>query len=236
MSRNKIFAIITAISVSACLYACGSDDDTNPGGAGSSGHAGKGGNGSAGKGGNGGSGKGGNGGSGNEAGESSAGEGGTDNAGGAGGDTGAAGDGNGAGGDGGAAGGGGTEQTLAEACATSCDPSHTVATCTSTLNECVAQCTAYPGQVQQSVDADPPLISPADAATLNSEYLALVRCMATHLTATSQYICADPGTMVSKTSPAASTVCEDELCKWTCDDGTIGTFGADANMFARCGC
>jgi len=240
MKRNKVLALITAVSVSACLYACGSDDDTNPsGGAGSSGHAGKGGSGGTGaKGGSANGGSGGKvvaGGSGNEAGESSAGEGGTSNAG-AGGDSSGIGGDNGLGGSGdaGAAGAAATEQTLTEACTTSCGPSHTVSSCSTTVGACVSQCTAYPTQVQQSVDAT--FISTTDAATLNKEYLTLVRCMASHLTNTDQYACAAAGTMVGATSPAASTDCETVLCKWTCDDANFGTSGMDADVAARCGC
>ncbi|MEI9936980.1 MAG: hypothetical protein WDO69_07130 [Pseudomonadota bacterium] len=240
MSRNKVLAIMMALGLSASLYACGSDDDTNPGGeAGAAGNAGKGGSGGK---------------AGAGTGGGTAGKGGTPSAGGSDvGDSGAGGTGaTGATGDSGAGGMGATggepdlaagsggeggappAQTLTEACTTQCDPAHTVATCSTTLAACIAQCTVYPVQLQQSVTDG--FLSDADAATLNQEYLATIQCQATHLTSTDQYMCAADGTMVSATSPVESTVCETLLCKWTCDDGNFGTAGADVNVYTRCGC
>jgi len=245
MSRNKLLALVTAVSLSASLYACGSDDgDPNGSNAGAAGaSAGKGGNsGKAGS--NGSAGKGASSGTSNVAGETGdaagAGGSGADNgasgAGGMAGDTGSgAGEtGNGAAGEGGA-GSVDTGQTLAEACTAVCDPAHSVATCSSALDACITQCSGYPDVVQQQADAH--VFSAADALTLKNEYLAAVRCMATNLTNTNQYACTAVGTMAGPTaSPVADTACETVLCKWTCDDGNFGTVSADADVYGRCPC
>lgn len=233
MSRNKVLAILTAVSVSACLYACGSDDDSNPsGGAGMAGHAGsKGGSGgSAGKaGGSGTAGKPATGGSGNQAGESFGGEGGEGEVGGAGGDSGGgmAGDSGlgGAGGEGGAP----AALTLAEACTATCTPAHSVGTCSTEQDACVTTCTSYPELVSVFVTDE------AQAKTLNDEYLAMMSCTAAHLPNTAQYACSQAGA-INPWSPVADTTCEAALCKWTCDDVTFGTFSGDGAVGTRCGC
>lgn len=231
MSRNKLIAILTAVSVSACLYACGSDDDTNPATGGAAGHAtgGKG-SGGSGKGGSGNTAGKNSGGSGNEAGEIAGGEGGTD-AGGAGGDKGMAGD-SGLGGAGDAAGAGGAPPaalTLAEACAATCIPAHSVDTCSTTQDVCVTSCTSYPAYVT-TAGAD------ADTATLlNAEYLTMISCLAQHVPNTTQYVCSAPPA-INLWSSKKETDCETAVCKWTCDDGNSVVSAADADVYARCGC
>ena len=226
------------LGLSASLYACGDDDDSNPGGgAGAAGGSGKGGG--AGKGGSGGSsggtaGKGGTAGGGITAGEGGAlGEAGAGDSGGVGGDTGpgpggSGGDtGPGAGGEGGAASPPPT-LTLAEACTAACNPAHSLATCGTTLAACITACEGYTDLVEVFVtDA-------AEAAGLNSKYLTSISCMAAHLPNTAQYACA-AGPAVNGWSPVAGTVCEDELCAWTCDDAD-STASVDDNVTARCVC
>jgi len=238
MSRNKLLTIVLALSVSASLYACGDDDD----GDGQS-HAGAGGS-TAGKGGSagsgaksGGTGKGGNGAA---AGQGEAGEIGYAGAAGAGvgvGGDGAGGDGAGGTGTGGtgAGGEGGAAPpvvlTLDEACSTACDPAHSLAACSTTLSVCITACTSYPALVADFVtDA-------ALATSLNQDYRAAISCMAQHLPDLAQYACAAAGPTVNTWSPVAATVCEDELCKWTCLDASDGgTLSVDETVYNRCNC
>ncbi len=245
MSRNKLLAIVTALSLSGALYACGSDDETNPdGGAGTAGTTG-GSGGKAGSGGKGGSSSGGKGGSAGKGGESTTG--GTENVAGENGNGGDSGSGGapeggmggtteGEGGSGGEGGAGAPDPvlTLTEACTAACDPAHSLSACTSTLDACIATCEGYPALVDIfAADA-------TDAATLNAEYLTAITCMANHLPTTAQYACAenppppDPPATVNLWSPVEHTVCEDEICKWTCDDMSIGTFGGDNTVVTRC--
>src|SRR6478736_2709560 len=225
MNRTKILAIVTAVSISACLYACGSDDDTNPvGGGGAGGHAGSKSGGSGGKGEE-------NGGTGNEAGETSGGEGGALGLGGAGGDKGMAGD-TSVGGDKNAGGEGGAAPvalTLAEACAATCVPAHTVATCGSTEELCVSNCTGYTAIVDAGTawDAD-------TKKTMHDDYLAMLSCSATKLPTVDKYACGDG--LQNLWTIGAGTDCEAALCKWTCFDADYGTSTADSTTYGRCGC
>lgn len=236
MNRNKLLAILTAVSVSACLYACGSDDDSQPNNnAGASGKAG--GGGSGGKAGS--SNTAGKGGSGNQAGESGAtgdsGSGGVAGSaeGGAGGDQNVAGDTgiSGAGGDGGA-GGAAPALTLSEACTAACVPAHNVTSCSTTVEVCIASCTSYNDDWVVAAGADE-----AVAKTLNADYLAVISCAAEHLSAASQYACAaSSGPTVNAWSPTASTACEAALCKWTCADFDNSVAAADEAVYNRCAC
>lgn len=230
--------MVMTLGLSASLYACGSDADDPSGAAGTAGSMG-------GKGGNGGSsakaGSGGSGGSGAKAGTGGeisnvggdSGSGGDNGSGGAAGDMGSAGDSGNAAGAGGEGGAAANEQTLAEACASVCVPAHALAACSTEVDACVTQCTGYPGVVQAQVtdgfvDAD-------FAVTLNDEYLALLRCLSTKVTSTDQFVCAaDPLGLTAPWSPKADTACETVLCKWSTDDGNMGTMGADPDVYTRC--
>jgi len=230
MNRTKILAIVTAVSISACLYACGSDDDTNPvGGGGAGGHAGSKSGGSGGKsGGSGGKGAE-NGGTGNEAGETSGGEGGALGLGGAGGDMGMAGD-TSVGGDKGAGGEGGSAPvalTLAEACAATCTPAHTLPVCGTTQELCASNCTDYT-QLVADLSADA-----AVKKSLNDDYLALLSCTAAKLPTVDKYTCGT-GPVQNAWSLALATDCETALCKWTCNDADHGTSSVDEVAWTRC--
>ncbi|HYQ41377.1 MAG TPA: hypothetical protein VER11_05410 [Polyangiaceae bacterium] len=236
MSRNKVLAILAAVSVSACLYACGSDDDSQPSNtAGASGKAGSGG--SSGKAGSGNTaGKGGTGaesGEGATAGESGSGSGGVSNGGdsGAGGDQNVAGDTgvSGAGGDGGA-GGAASALTLSEACTAACVPAHNVTSCSTTVEVCIASCTSYNDDwvVAAGVEGDA-------AKSLNDDYLAAISCAAQHLPSASDYAC-NSGPTVNAWSPVAASACEAALCKWTCNDTANSVAAADEGVHTRCNC
>lgn len=230
-----------AVGVSACMWACGDDDDEpgNTGGSGgkggvsgaagkaSGGTAGKASGGTAGKagsstgdggtgGGDGGTGGGGDGGTGGT--EAGAGGGG---AGGDGGMGGMAGDG-GMGGGGGEAGEPNTALTLVEACAQTCDiffTGHPTA-CVEDADEtvCNQACGGY------SYD------EPTEAL-----FLSYVRCAATKLTDDADYACISDGTAqlyATPMMPVAAGECETELCAWACADQVY----VDGDTLTRCAC
>jgi hypothetical protein len=101
--------------------------------------------------------------------------------------------------------------TLAQACAITC-ADQTALACTFG-SSCVDTCTGNEGMT-----------------SFPDEYDAMVACEATHLTAPN-YECSDQGGPIWP-APKDGTTCENMICQWTCDDGTI----CDANIYARCNC
>lgn len=238
MNRTRLGALMIAVGVSACMWACGDDDDETPGdtagtggGGGSSGKGGSGGTagkagssngGTAGKGSGGTAGKGGTGpelggagAGGTEVGGAGAGAGGEPagggGAGGMGGET--------AGGAAGAA-GAGSALTQVEGCNAVCDTYFDVNP---------AECNGATGATCATGACNGYDAGDTDVNALFVEYL---QCAATKLSA-SDYVCGTTGGSALPMWPVASGACETKLCAWTCADG--GTQG-DFDVYTRCGC
>jgi hypothetical protein len=128
--------------------------------------------------------------------------------------------------DGGTESDGGTPQTLGEQCDAICS----VASGSAGLEcggaqidttACVSSCKAYASD------------------TSNDEYAvayyeAMISCVGQHLTTLSDYQCstqaANPWTTVE------NTVCENDVCNWTCYEVNYGFAWADYATYSRCGC
>jgi hypothetical protein len=241
MNRTRLGALMIAVGVSSCMWACGDDDDDTGATGGTAGKAGSSTGGSGGKAGSS------TGGSGGKAGSSTGGKGGNAPDAGAGGEPaggggvggepvggggaggepvggGGAGGAAGGGGDGGSAGAGGSgELTLAEACAAQCNTfftGHPAACDTADETICNSNCSNYTYGSDESIDA---------------LFLAYARCAASELTASSDFECgSDTETTLTATPmwPVASGACETELCAWACPDATV----VDSAIYGRCGC
>jgi hypothetical protein len=75
---------------------------------------------------------------------------------------------------------------------------------------------------------------PIEFTQYPTEYLAMLRCQAENL-GPADYDCIDMGpTMGNQIWPAPrpETVCEPEVCAWTCADATFGHY----IVYQRCGC
>lgn len=234
MLNAKLAPVLVMVGVTAAMWGCGDDDKPSGTGGrgGAAGSAGKAGSGSGGKagGGSGGATGGSAGSSGGKAGGGSGGAGGTAGASGGtagkGGSAGTGGNGGtapvgGQGGEGGEAvggaggegGGTGSNLTIAQACAASCQD-QTALACD---NACTASCIGLNG------DTSAP-----------DEYLALIRCQATQL-GPNDYVCREqPSFPNAPDMPGLdwNGPCETELCAWTCLDGTF----VDEDTFGHCGC
>jgi hypothetical protein len=113
-----------------------------------------------------------------------------------------------------------------------CVPAHTVASCSTTEILCNSSCNEYPDSVQGGVTGGN--ISPANATLVNQEYLAMIRCLATNFTATTQYTCSEPPTTYGAWTPKNEASCENLVCAWTCDDANNGTGLFDQAVYDRC--
>ena len=140
----------------------------------------------------------------------------------------------GSGGAGAGAGGEGGEAplTLSQACTIACAHVPTNCPTVDEDNSCAARCTSlYDASQSPSVADDEPQKS-ADIARLNQEYVGMLRCLATKVTANSGYVCRADGneSPIAAWSAAAATACEAEVCTWTLDDANF----ADPDVYERC--
>jgi hypothetical protein len=69
---------------------------------------------------------------------------------------------------------------------------------------------------------------------LGRMYTDMMICVATNFTSSDQFVCAKPDRPLNKWSPGPGTTCEDLICNWNCDDGTLGNF--DPWVDIRCAC
>ncbi len=108
---------------------------------------------------------------------------------------------------------GSTGLTLVQACSSICAFASGLATCATTPSVCAENCE-----------------STSSLTEYPSEYQAMVICTAENLLSAARYACSSAGSS-NAWSPVAGTLCENQTCRWTCDDASFG----DAYVFSRCG-
>jgi hypothetical protein len=132
--------------------------------------------------------------------------------------------------------------TLAEACSKNCALASGLPTCSTTTTECEQNCmTTY-----DNTSA----LGPRFKLDLGGQYTAMMACIATNFTSSSDFVCASrpnsPDSPLNKWSPvvgpSTGSPCEQLICDWTCndlcdhncDDSTHGDI--DPWVFLLCTC
>jgi hypothetical protein len=108
--------------------------------------------------------------------------------------------------------------TLAQACTKNCALASGLPGCSTTTTECVQNCmTTY-----DNTSA----LGPRFKLDLGGQYTAMMACIATNFTSSSDFVCASrpnsPDSPLNRWSPvvgpSAGSPCEQLICDWTCND------------------
>jgi hypothetical protein len=113
--------------------------------------------------------------------------------------------------------------TLAEACTRNCSLASGLATCSTPATVCKQSC--------MTTFANTSAVNP----DLGRQYTNMMICIATNFTSSNQFVCAKPDRALNKWSPGPGSACDDVICDWECDDGTLGNFDPWVDIWCHCG-